>query len=97
MLHISQAINIQISDKKPKIRSERAHIVSIFVDEINKEREGTKYKPVTGRGMAIKLSVFKTNEELYEFLSICRDFKKRHGSFSKRFFGGFKPQSWKKL
>lgn len=78
--------------KAKKAISERADIVSVFKNEIDKERINTKYKPVNARRLAIMLSVLKTNQELYEFLSICKDYKTRNGSFSKRFFGGFKKQ-----
>ena len=78
--------------KKKGITNERQTIVKSFVDEINKERDVTKLKPVTGRQIGVKLGVLKTNEELYEFLSICKDYKNRHGSFGKRFWGGFKEK-----
>ena len=83
-------INEGIPKKKRGITSERQSIVKMFIDEINKEREGTKFKPVAGRGIAMKLSLLKTNQELYEFFSECRDYQKRKGSFGKRFFGGSK-------
>lgn len=87
---------IKKPEKKEKqgrgITNERQSIVKEFVDEINKERAGTKYKPVTGRQIAIKLELLKTNHQLYAFLSECRDYQKRNGSFSKRFFGGFKDK-----
>lgn len=67
--------------------SERAEIISQFVDEINKEREGTKWKPVTARSVAIQLSPIKNNWELYNWLSQCRDYKNRKGSFGKIYFG----------
>lgn len=73
-----------------KIRSERAFIVSQFVEEINKERLGTKYKQLNGRAVAIKLSHIKDNGTLYFFLSQCKDYKNRHGSFSKYFWGALK-------
>jgi len=69
------------------VTSERAEIVKMFVDEINKEREGTKWKPVTGRSVAIQLSCLKTNFELYNWLSQCRDYKNRNGSFGKIYYG----------
>lgn len=85
--------------KKTKITNERQEILSEFVYEINKERPAT-YKdkngkiktigPTTGRVVAIKLGLLKTNRELREFLSECKDYRNRHGSFSKRFFGGAK-------
>lgn len=72
------------------ITNERQSIIKSFVDELNKERDVTKFKPVTGRQIANKLSILKTNQELYEFLSECKDYKVRKGSFGKRFWGGFK-------
>lgn len=76
--------------QKTQIRSERAYIVSQFLEEINKERLGTKYKPMTGRGVAMKISHLKDNGILYYFLSECKDYKNRNGSFSKYFFGALK-------
>lgn len=75
---------------KDTIKSERAYVVSLFLEELNKERLGTLWKPLTGRSVAIILSPIKTTQGLYEFLSECRDYKKRNGSFGKRFFGGCK-------
>lgn len=73
-----------------RIRSERADIIRQFLEEINKERIGTKFKPMTGRGVAIKLGHIKDNGTLYYFLSTCKDAKNRRGSFSKCFFGSLK-------
>lgn len=73
--------------KKSTITSERQSIIKQFVDEINKERINTKWKPITARAVAIKLGTLKSNRELYEFLSECRDYKARNGSFGRRFFG----------
>jgi len=77
---------------KEKVSSERAEIISQFVEEINKERKDTKYKPVSGRSVAIQLSVLKTNFELYRWLSECRDYKKRNGSFSRIYYGALKKK-----
>lgn len=75
--------------KKPKITNERQAVIKEFVDEINKERIGTKWKPITPKAVAIKLGMLKSTRELYEFLSECRDYKNRNGSFGKRFFGSY--------
>jgi hypothetical protein len=75
--------------KKPKITNERQTIIKEFVDAINRERIGTKFKPITARAVAIKLGMLKSNRELYEFLSECKDYKNRNGSFGKRFFGSY--------
>lgn len=78
--------------RKRGIVNERQAIIKEFVDELNKERDVTKMKPVTGRQIGVKLGILKTNQELYEFLSECRDYKNRNGSFGKRFWGGFKQK-----
>lgn len=87
---------IKKPEKKEKtnrgITNERQSIVKQFVDEINQEREKEKMKPLTSRYIAIKLGILKSNDELYQFLSECRDYKKRSGSFGKRFFGGFREK-----
>lgn len=89
---------IKIPEKKKIIKkgitNERQSIVKEFVLEINSEREKINLKPLTDRYIAIKLGILKTNTELYQFLSECRDYKKRNGSFGKRFFGGFKIQTY---
>lgn len=77
-------------EKKSRITSERAYILSEFVEEINKERINTKFKPITGRAVAMKLSHIKDKFTLRAFLSDCRDYKNRKGSFSKCFFGSLK-------
>lgn len=75
----------------------RAGIVEQFVIELNKEREGTKYPPVTGQYIGIKLSVIKGEDELWRFYAECQDYKRSTGkTFSQRFWGGFKKQEWKK-
>ena len=78
------------TSQRTRIKSERADIVYQFTEAINNERYGTKYKPITGRGVAMKLSHLKDNATLYYFLSQCKDYKNRHGSFSKYFFGALK-------
>lgn len=75
---------------KKKVLSERQYILSQFVEEINKERIGGKFKPVSGRQIAIKLSHIKDNHTLYYFLSSCKDYKNRSGSFGKCFYGSLK-------
>ena len=58
--------------KKPALKSERAELVKFFVDAINQQRIGTKYKPVTGRHIAIKLSHIPKND-LYYMISTMKD------------------------
>lgn len=75
--------------QKTKITNERQFVIKQILEEINKERIGTKYKPMTGRGVAMKVSHIPT-KDLYYLLSICKDSKNRCGSFSKCFFGSLK-------
>ena len=76
----------------------RKEFLKQFVEEINKERPCTykdkngknkKLGLVTGKAVAIKLSHL-SEKDLEYFLSECRDYKNRNGSFSKRFFGSLK-------
>lgn len=77
--------------EKTKVKSERADIIRQFMEEINKERIGTKWKPMTGRGIAIKVGHLKDNKTLYYFLSQCKRYKNEgKGGFSKCFFGSLK-------
>ena len=76
--------------KQKTITNERQDIIRQFLEELNKERVGTKFKPLTGRGVAIKVGHIKDNHTLYYFLSECKDYKNRNGSFSKYFFGALK-------
>jgi len=64
----------------------RSYAVSLFVERINDERKGTKYKPMTSKGVAMKLSHVKTGE-LHGFYKQCESYD---GSFSKCFFGSLK-------
>lgn len=90
MESITNIINKLDRTQKSRITNERQDIVRQFLEEINKERVGTKYKPMTGKGVAMKLSHLKDNGTLYFFLSECKDYKNRNGSFSKYFWGALK-------
>ena len=65
-----------------KITSERQELIQRFVDKINLERVGTKWKPVTARQINVLISFLKT-PDLYWLLGECE----RAPSFSKKFFG----------
>lgn len=80
--------NYKLPEKK-KLVNERQVVIKDFVDAINLERVGTKFKPVTGKSIALQLSHLSV-EELYYFLSMCKDYKNRNGSFSKCFYGALK-------
>jgi hypothetical protein len=76
------------ADKKA-INNRRAFILSQIVDEINKERLGTKYPIVKPKMIAIKTSHLGV-EELDWFHHNCLEYKQRNGSYSKFFFGSLK-------
>lgn len=92
-------------DIKKAVKKETAKdIIQEFVNELKKEwkpfyKVGTtwkKRKPVTFMSVKMKLYAIRNNKELLrEFLSVCRDYKNRHNSFSRRFYGGFKEQNFK--
>jgi len=68
-----------------KIRSERDEIINNMLIAINSERVGTKYKPMTARGIAIKVAHLK-GFELSHFYCMCQ----KAESFSRYFFGKLK-------
>jgi hypothetical protein len=79
--------------------NKRGLIIQEFTDEINKERpytyidkNGKKKKVglITPRAVAIKLGHIKNEFDLVYFLSECRDYKNRSGSFARKFFGAIK-------
>jgi len=75
--------------KEDKIVNRRQELLKEIIDNINREREGTKYKKVSARAIAIKVSHLKEHDLEYT-LSICKDYRNRKGSFSKCFFGMLK-------
>ena len=68
-----------------KIVNERQLIIKDFLDAINRERQGTKYKPLTAKFVAVKLGHLSTFD-LKFFFKQCYDSK----SFGKVFFGALK-------
>lgn len=73
-----------------KSRSVRNEVIDECFDMINLERKGTKFKPLSKRAIAIKIAHLKTDQDLSYLTSVCRDSKRRTGSFSKAFFGMLK-------
>ena len=69
--------------------NERSALIQEMLEIINQERIGTKYKPLTGRGLAIKISHIPT-QDLYATHSMAKDYKVRKGSYSKYLFGAIK-------
>lgn len=75
--------------KASNIKSERAEIISKFVEKINRERMGTIYAQITPRVVAIKIGHLKDNMELYHFYKMCCNAK---NGFGRCFFGALKPK-----
>jgi hypothetical protein len=76
------------ADKKA-INNRRAYLISLMVDEINKDRIGTKFPAIKPKAVAIKTSHLGISE-LDWFHHNCLEYKQRNGSYSKFFFGSLK-------
>lgn len=74
--------NLKKRARPLKITSERQELIQRFVDKINLERVGTKFKPVTARQINALIS-FLHIRDLYWLWSVCE----QASSFSKKFFG----------
>lgn len=77
------------SDCGKRCHNEKTCLITQAVNEINKEREGTKWKPVSYISVFRKLQK-KTEFEIRLCLSNCKDYKNRNGSFGKCFWGSLK-------
>ena len=73
--------------KKPSVSSQRAELVQRFHLRINKEREGSKYKPLSAKAVGVLLGHIPT-EDLHAFMRMCE----KGDVFSKVFFGAIKPK-----
>lgn len=76
MEHISNLFNLPVHLVKPKIKSERSYVLSLFLEKLNQDRGS--YKPLTGTLIAIKLSHLSI-QKLYEFYGFCNE----RGTFAK--------------
>ena len=73
----------RLKSKKPlKLTSERQELIQRFVDKVNVERVGTKFKPVIWRQINGLVAQVKIGD-LYWLYKECE----RGDSFSKNFFG----------
>ena len=73
---------LQKPQKGLKITGERQELIQRFVDKINMERIGTKFKPVIWRQINGLVAHVKIGD-LYWFFKECE----QGDSFSKKFFG----------
>ena len=73
--------------------NERSSYLKDIIDIINSERVGTKFSQIVSdkqkQLFAIKLSHIPT-EDLPYVISVGKDYKNRHGSFSKYLYGSLK-------
>lgn len=82
----------KMKSKKPfHITSERQELIQRFVDRINLERIGTKFKPVIWRQINGLVALIKISD-LYWLYKTCE----QRDSFSKAFFGILKSTKVKK-
>ena len=73
--------------EKSTITNERQLILSEILEKINAEREGTKWKPMTGRGLAIKTSFLSLSDLKYHHYNCLK--AKEYGRL---FFGLMKKK-----
>lgn len=69
-----------------KLRGPRDELVSLFVEGINRERKGTKFKPITEKQVALRINAnphFKGRDgEVHYLLKQCQE----KGTFKKFFW-----------
>ena len=90
--HISSLLpELTPADIRPKIRNERAYVISLFVERLNQERG--KLKPLAPSFVAFKLSHLNISD-LYFFLKQCEVAK---CGFSACWWGALKTNNkkWK--
>ena len=87
--------------KPTKHKTLEGELISEFMEEVNKERPAVSFYIKNGKKVKLKKlnymgarrvleAIADDSHELQRFLSECRDYKNRNGSFSKRFFA--KPE-----
>jgi hypothetical protein len=81
--------NILCSDCGKKCKNKKSCLITQIVNEVNKERIGTKWKPVSYITVLRKLKG-KTEYQVTTCISNCKDYKNRNGSFGKCFWGSLK-------
>jgi len=90
-----KSIREHLKPETTNIKSERSFILSEIIDQLNAERQGTKYKPVIPKVIAIKTSHLKLND-LRDFHKQCLTYKKENkGDYGKCFYGCLNPKNIK--
>lgn len=74
--------------KENKSGSARAYLISQFLEELNKDRDGVKFKKLAPQFLGFKLSHIKKLEDLRWFWDSCRQEDKLTGKkvFNAKFF-----------
>lgn len=77
-------------DIKKAVKKETAKdVIDKIFENIKKEQPKVSYMSVMSKLLAVK-----NNKDVLDWLhSECLDYKNRNGSYSKRFYGGFKDFS----
>jgi hypothetical protein len=69
--------------------TQRGELLKTFLEKINEGRKGTKYKPLTMAGIAVRLSKLSLNQ-LYVLASTCKDYENRGGDYARCLWGAIK-------
>lgn len=90
-IHISQLFpEIPKAELRPKIRSNRAYVISLFVEKLQ-PMSGSSFKPIKPAFVAFKMSHMSVNE-LYEFYDAC---EKASCGFNKYWWWSLNPKKHK--
>jgi hypothetical protein len=85
MQHLKDLIKLDLPPPKLTIVNERQYIIQDIVDRINKDRIGTRWKPVTWSQINGKVRHLKGFELNWFYAEACK-----RSEFSKFFFGALK-------
>lgn len=78
---------------RPQPRSsERGDLLQYFTDRINERRKGTKFKPLTIRAIAVKLSHLGLRD-LYYLKSVCDEAERRGYPWAAIFWKEITPKT----
>lgn len=79
---------LELPKKLNKSGSARAFLISQFLEELNKDRDGVRFKKLTPQGLGFKLAHIKTMEDLRWFWDECHqeDWKTKKKVFNSKLF-----------
>lgn len=76
---------LKVSDVRPKLKNQRQYLISLFEEQLNKDRGDRK--PLTSAFIAVKMSHLSILD-LYAFLGICE----KGDIFAKVWWGALKDR-----